>query len=210
METEVIMERQLFDGVIKQRSKSEFFSVTDLVKSGNRWRLENNLSPFDFNQWRQSNQTKEFMSALESKFGTVLISARGRGHDTWVHPFIFLDVALAINPTLKIEVYDWLYDCLLRYRNDSGDSYKLMAGALYANTTQHTTFGKSMSILCRMIQSEVGVSDWQKATESDLSYRDKIHEYIALMCGMFNNNNNEAIRMGMLKAREWKNNRKIE
>lgn len=205
METEVIMERPLFGGIVRQKSKLEFLNANDLVSVGNKWRITHDLPPFNFNQWKTSNQTKEFISSLEKEFGCVMITTRGQKGGTWVHPFLFIDMALAINPSFKVEVYKWIYDCLLKYRNDSGDSYKKMAGALYLNTTKKSTFSKSMSVVCKMIQAEVGVCDWQKATESQLAYRDKIHEYISLMCGVFHNNNNEAIRIGMLKAREWYN-----
>lgn len=203
MKTEVEMKRVLFDSEIRQKSKSEFFCATDLVAAGNKWRVENGMPIFRFNQWRNSSQTKDFINELESQFGKVIISGSGRGNPTWLHPFLFIDLALAINPKLKVEVYKWLYDCLLKYRNDSGDSYKKMCGSLYENTTKKTKFSEAMKMLGSMIKREVGVSDWQIATQNQLEYRDKIHEYISLMCGVFHNNNNEAVRVGMLKAKEY-------
>lgn len=203
MKTEVEMRRVLFDSEIRQKSKSEFFCATDLVRAGNKWRLENGMQPFDFNKWKNSSQTKDFIQELTSQFGCVIISGKGRGNYTWVHPFLFIDLALAINPKLKVEVYSWLYDCLLKYRNDSGDSYKRMCGALFDNTTKKSRFSEAMKMLGVMIKKEVGVEDWQTARQEQLEYRDKIHEYIALMCGVFHNNNNEAVRIGMLKAREY-------
>ena len=53
----------------------------------------------------------------------------GRGQHLWVHPLLFIDMALWLNPKLKLEVYEWLFDKLLMYRNDSGDSFKRMCGA---------------------------------------------------------------------------------
>ena len=41
MVTEVIMKRELFGHEISQKSKSEFFSATDLSKAGNEWRRSN-------------------------------------------------------------------------------------------------------------------------------------------------------------------------
>ena len=38
-------------------------------------------------------------------------------------------------------------------------------------------------------------------------YRDKIHEYISCMCDIFKWNNNEAVRIGLLKAKKWKENK---
>lgn len=38
-----------------------------------------------------------------------------------------------------------------------------------------------------MIKEECGITtDWQHATEEQLLYRDKIHEYISLMCDILN------------------------
>lgn len=208
METEVLMERMLLGGVVHQKSKSEFLSANDLVLAGNKWRISHDLPLFNFNQWRSSSQTKEFIRSLENEFGSVIVTTRGSKGGTWVHPFLFIDLALAISPSLKIEVYKWLYDCLLKYRNDSGDSYKRMVGSLYSNSTQRSTFSKYIPHVCKLIQCAVGVSDWQKATESQLEYRDKIHEYVSLMCGIFHHNNDEAVRIGFLKAKEWYDSRK--
>lgn len=203
MNTEVIMIRKLFGCEIKQKSKSEFFSSTDLVKAGNRWRAANGMPTFNFHQWRNGNQTKEFIKEIEDKFGTAIISGRGRGVNTWVHPYLFLDIALAIDPKLKIEVYEWIFDSLLKYRNESGDSYKKMCGALYNNTTAKSSFSKDISKIADLIRVECGVKDWQTASEEQLKLRDKMHEYISLFCDMFYNRNDEAVRVGILKAKEF-------
>lgn len=208
MKTEVEMRRVLFGTEIRQKSKSEFISANDLVMAGNKWRLENNLPLFTLATWMNSNPTKEFIQELRNSFGEVVFTSSGRNGGTWLHPFLAVDLTLAINPKFKVEVYSWLYDCLLKYRNDSGDSYKRMCGALFDNTTKKSRFSEAMKMLGVMIKKEVGVEDWQTAKQEQLEYRDKIHEYIALMCGVFHNNNNEAVRIGMLKAREYLLNKK--
>jgi hypothetical protein len=181
MITEVVMKRELFGCEISQKSKSEFFSATELVKAGNIWRSKNNLPLFDAKKWYQLESTKEFIKELEKRFGKVKTEAHGRGHHTWVHPFLFIDLALAISPTLKIEVYTWLYDYLLKYRNDSGDSYKRMAGALYIAVGHKVTYPKLIKEVAAKIKNELRVDDWQKATEKELEMRDKIHDNIALL-----------------------------
>ena len=204
MDTEVVMKRELFGEEISQKSKSEFFSATDLIKAGNKYRVEHKMQPFNMHQWLGNKSTKEFISALELKFGKVYQAGRGRGIHTWVHPFLFIDLALAIDPNLKIEVYDWLYDYLLRYRNDSGDSYKTMTGSLYQNMSNKKDFQTNISALAKIIQKEVGCKDWQKASQEQLKHRDMIHEYVALYCDLLKNNNREAIRLGILRAKKWK------
>jgi len=180
MITEVIMKRELFGCEISQKSKSEFFSATDLYKAGNLWRRENKLTDFNMSAWLNSNGTKEFIKSLEIEFGQAIIKGRGKGHHTWVHPFLFIDLALAINPKLKIQVYKWLYDKLIEYRNDSGDSYKKMAGALYLTCTNKSLFKNEIILFANKIKLECGVDNWENATEYQLKLRDKIHEYIAL------------------------------
>jgi hypothetical protein len=199
MKTEVIMKRKLFDSEISQKSKSEFFSATDLVRAGNKWRINNNMQPFNMSEWLQQKTTKEFINALENKYGTVKISGKGRGKHTWVHPFLFIDMALAINPQLKIEVYDWLYDHLLKYRNDSGDSYKRMCGALYENMTNKREFQNYIKEVSREIRKACGVEDWQTATENQLELRDKIHDNIALLSDVLRDNK-QSVKLSILKT----------
>lgn len=180
MKTEVIMKRELFGREISQESKSEMFSATDLVRAGNAWRVSEGMSLFNMNRWFNLDSTKEFVAELELQYGKVKISGRGRGNHTWVHPFLFIDMALSINPNLKIEVYKWLYDHLLKYRNDSGDSYKRMCGAIACNSGSREITATIKRIATR-IKNEVGAKDWQIATEEQLSRRDKIQEKISTL-----------------------------
>lgn len=198
MKTEVIMKRELFGREISQKSQSEYFSATDLVRSGNTWRMLNGLQPFDMNVWFNLKSTKEFIASLEGRYGVVKISGRGRGKHTWVHPFLFIDMALAISPELKIEVYSWLYDHLLKYRNESGDSYKKMSGALMLAATNKHDVQKTIISTAEQIRVSIGVKDWQSATEAELKTRDRIHENIALLLDVLPIA--DAVRIGIKKG----------
>jgi hypothetical protein len=201
MKTEVTMKRKLFGYEISQKSKTTFLSATDLVKAGNEWRMLNGFDNFNLPEWFRNKKTKEFVKALEEKYGKVKISGRGRGKHTWVHPFLFIDIALAISPKLKIETYEWLYDHLLKYRNDSGDSFKKMSGALYNKYGNKREFNKFIQKVSIKIQKACGINewnDWQKADEKILSKRDKIHENIALLADILPLT--EAVRIGILKG----------
>lgn len=165
-----------------------FLSATEIVRVGNAWRTSNGDPSFNLSAWLKTKQTQEFLEELEGRFGQVLIKGRGKGNQTWVHPLLFIDLALAISPKLKIEVYEWLFDHLLKHRNDSGDSYKLMCGVLYVRHRNSRTFSGIISDLALRIQGACGVSDWQKATEEQLAQRNKIHEEIALLADVMNNN----------------------
>lgn len=199
MKTEVIMKRKLFNMDISQKSKTEFFSATDLIKAGNLWRLQNGKELFNFNEWLRTKSTKIFISHLIEKFGEVKINAKGKNMHTWVHPFLFIDIALAISPDLKIEVYSWLYDHLLKYRNDSGDSYNKMTGTLYNNITNKSEFKKKIAESANTIRKVCNVIDWQNADEKQLKLRDKIHENISLLCDVLKDVD-MAIDIGIKKA----------
>ena len=196
MITQVIMKKELFGCEISQNSKTEFFSATDLVKAGNKWRILNMMSPFDFSSYIKTKSFLEFKKEVDSKYGNSLISGKGRGINTWVHPLIFIDIALAINPKLKVEVYEWLFDNLIRFRNDSGNSYKQMSAAIYARYSNKREFPEYIQKVANYIKSELKVSDWQKATEPQLKNRDIIHNSIRLLCNVLNDTN-QAVRLGV-------------
>lgn len=182
MKTAVVMQRELFGMPISQHSKTEFFSATDLVKAGNKWRAINGMTPFNEKAWLSNKGTQEFVDELELKYGKVRKAARGRGHHTWVHPLLFIDMALAISPKLKVEMYEWMFDHLIKNRNESGDSYNLMCGAIYKRWSNKTTFHKYITETAKSIKLLCKVNDWQTATENQLKARDDVHKEISLLC----------------------------
>jgi len=125
---------------------------------------------------------EESQAEIEKKYGNSIIKGRGRSAQTWVHPLIFIDIALAINPKLKLEVYEWIFDHLIKFRNDSGDSYKEMSAALFTRFGNVREFQKYIASVADEIRDALNVSDWQTATEQQLEKRDKIHRSIKLLC----------------------------
>lgn len=201
MVTEVFLERDLLGGKIRQSNKTEFFSVNDLLLIGNKWRIMNDLKPFDYNSWYNSSATKDFLTELQSQYGEVIKSKKGKTGERWVHPYVLIDIALNINPKLKVEMYKWIFDELIKARNNSGDSYKIMAGALYVNTTNKSQFHLGISKTAELIKQACGVSDWNSASEDQLKKRDKLHNNIALLCSVLRDNN-QAIRIALEKINE--------
>jgi len=202
MVTNVCMKRKIFDSEIKQRSDNGYFSATDLVKAGNKWRILNGLSPFKMSEWLRNKSTIDFIETLkEVESNDIIITGKGRGNNTWIHPYLFIDMALAINPKLKIEVYSWLYDNLINYRNDSGDSYKKMTGALWITQENKSNFKICISNIANEIKIECDVKNWQEATEYQLQLRDKIHEYVAQFSDIIRDRDT-LIRVSIKKAKE--------
>ena len=191
------MERKLFGETVLQKSKSEFFSATDLVKAGNKWRIMRDMPMFNLSAWLKTKSTVEFIEELKEQFGKVI----SRGEKTWIHPFLFIDLALALSPRLKIETYSWLHDHLLQNRNISGESFKRMSGALWAHQGNKRNFPQFMTILSERIRTMCGVTDWQTATEEQLQHRNQIHTEIAAISDVLKHNG-EAVRLALLNHKK--------
>jgi hypothetical protein len=188
MKTEVAMKREIFGYEIRQKSKTEFFSATDLVNAGNHIRDEKKMSRFNLAAWLSQKSTQEFIEELKCNVAdTIIIKGRGRSSSTWVHPYLLIDLAMSIDPKFKVAAIGWLHDKLLEYRNSSGDSYKKMTGAVYNTLSNKDDNRKVFQAIANNIKKACCVDDWQSATESQLKKRDKIHENISLLCDVLKN-----------------------
>lgn len=202
MKTEVIVKRELFGCDIQQKSKSGYFCVNDLVKAGNKYRLLNDLPLFQLSQYLKGQSVQEFIKSLEIETQEVVIKAgRGRNAQTWVHPFLFIDIAFAINPTLKVKAIKFIYDDLLKFRNESGVSYKKMCGALYQKYTRKSEFHKYIDKVAKKIKLACETNDWNGGKEELLKLRDKIHNNITLLADVLINTD-DAVDIGIQKAIE--------
>jgi hypothetical protein len=169
------MKRELFGREIKQRTDNGFFEARALERAGNAFRLNNRKGLFNLTMYLKNPHVKEFIKKLEDEFGKVIIKSRG---EMWVHPLLWIDIALAIDVNLKVAAYSFLLDNLVKFRLESGDSYRKMTGTLFENTTRRIEFSKDISKLAIMIKNKIGVSDWETATEEQLKKRDRLHERI--------------------------------
>ena len=202
MKTAVIMRRKFLGGEVSQNSKTGYFSATDLIENGNNWRKENNLPRFNQATFFQNKSTKDFMEYLSDELkANPKINSKGKNSHTWVHPYLFIDMALAINPRLKIKVYEWIYDELIKYRNYSGDSYKKMVGAIQLLLTNQSNFRETVIKTATKIKIECNVKDWQEATEKQLKLRDKIHEYFSLLSDILRDVDN-CLDVAIMKAKK--------
>ncbi len=187
--------RKLFGIEIDSIVMNKFLCATSLVKAGNRKRMVDGKAPFRLDSWLNQKGTKEFIEELNKKYGKVKTKY---GRNTWFHPLLFIDLALAIDPKFKVEVYGWLFDLLIKNRNVSGDSYKQMCGNLYTRHRNKRSFPEFIKNVAGKIRLKCNVVDWQEATEDQLRLRDKIHNEIALLSDVLNNND-EAVRIALLR-----------
>lgn len=202
MKTEVAMNRTLFGKSIRQSSKDEFLSATDAVNAGNKWRLSKDMPEFNLQMWLKNKDTVEFISELRDRLLIEPVKVRrGKLGGTWMHPLLFIDMALAIHPKLKFEVYTWLYDELIKARNNSGDSYRRMCGGLFSIVPNKQKFPHAITKIADFIRVQCGVEDWQHATEEQLKLRDTIHDNIALFTTVLTDPL-QCVKLGVLEAKK--------
>ena len=134
MKTNNVMIRPMGEFNVEQRTKDGMFNATALLKQWN----ESNGSGKRLQSYLENNSTQEFINALISeenldskKSCYVNSKARlDRGGGTWMHPLMFIDFAMWLNPAFKVKVLKFVYDQMIKYRNDAGDAYKELGGAV--------------------------------------------------------------------------------
>lgn len=172
--------RELFGVEVWQKTKDSYFCLTDLVNAGNKYRFKNGKSLFSLTMYLKSKQTKEFIKELESKYNIKALKKGGtRNSKSWGHPLLFIDVALAIDPKLKIEFYEWIMDELVKYRVKSGSKYNIMCGVIFENMGDKSKFQKGIKFLAKKMKELIGCDDWDRATEKQLEHRDYLCTLIA-------------------------------
>ena len=137
MKTNNILTRPMGDFCVQQRTKDCFFNATDLLK---QWNLntQNNgdLKKKDMDDYLSNKSTQEFVNTImqkeniENKNG-VLLTSKGRySGGTWMHPIMFIDFAMWLNPSFKYEVIRFVSDELILLRDQAGENYKRLSAAV--------------------------------------------------------------------------------
>lgn len=127
MKTNQVLTRNMGDFKVNQRTSDGMFNATELLKQWNETKGQQKQMIHFF----ENNATEEFIDAivLEENFkerNSVFIKSRGKNGGTWMHPILFIDFAMWINPKFKVKVLKFVYDELIKYRHDAGDNYKLL------------------------------------------------------------------------------------
>ena len=197
------MKIKLFGTYINRNHDTEYLSANDLMRAGNEYREKNKLLPIKLSELMNRKTTKEFIVALETHTNKkVIITSKNKYESSWLHPYLFFEVALAIHPKLKVQVYEFLYNEMYKLRNNSSDEFISMERALWYYAKDKSKFHEGMILTVKMIKNSCKVHDWETATEDQLELRDRIYATIALLCNVIKDNN-KAIRLGIEKSLLW-------
>lgn len=132
MKSNQLLTRKMGDFDVCQRTQDGMFNATALL---HQWNSANGDKK-EINKFFDNNSTKEFIDALikEENLNTqnsAYLKSRGKySGGTWMHPILFTDFAMWLNPTFKVKVLKFVTDQLLKYRNDAGDGYINLCSAV--------------------------------------------------------------------------------
>jgi hypothetical protein len=116
---------------VTQRTSDGMFNATSLLKQWN----DKNDSGKKLDHYFDNKSTIEFINTIISRENSntrnsVYLKNRGIFGGTWMTPILFIDFAMWINPSFKYDVLKFVYDELIKYRNEAGDAYREMCSAV--------------------------------------------------------------------------------
>lgn len=172
MKSEV--DRQLFGVTIRQQTNGKMLSLTDLQEAYTRARIENGWSRRDIQHdvlGSKENTERIYYILKEQGFintdisvfmkdvkeiglvkklkeiGVYKTTGRGENKQVVCDPYIWVLVALELNPQLYAKVVSWVTDKLILNRIEAGDFYKELSSALYKlPDTDYSCLAKSLNI----------------------------------------------------------------
>lgn len=148
------MVRKIENFSVTQRTSDGFFDGSELLR---QWNAVDGHTKREMKRFLDSPATKEFMKALaidENERKSPIAKMRlgdnqqvtetdlikqvkgrnlknGRTFDkVWMNPILFIKFAMWINPTFEVKVIRFVYDEMIKYRNDAGDAYRDLSSAI--------------------------------------------------------------------------------
>lgn len=175
MITNQIIKRPLAGFVVEQRTKDAFFNATSLLK---QWNEQTGVTQRHLDKYFASSKTVEFIQTIMKRENLntpkmVYLKSRGRNGGTYMHPILFIDFCMWINPSFKYDVLRFVYDKMLTYRNEAGDAYRELASAMNKICTPYQMkrympiLGKGINYIItnkhdKQLRNEYGTEEKQK------------------------------------------------
>lgn len=159
LKTNIVMcssDRELFGYKIRQQTKDGMLNLSDLQEAYTRARIVNGWTDRDISNILNSDVNKERIFYILEKQGFIKPHIRGfmervnneglakylkslgvwkttgarHTKTVWINPYIWVMVAMEMNPMLYGEVIGWLTDSLIINRIEAGNFYKELSRAI--------------------------------------------------------------------------------
>lgn len=139
---------------VTQRTKDAFFNATELLK---QWNEKSGMKK-EVTKFLELQSTSELVKVimerenLHTQDSTYVKSKASRGDNagTWMHPILFVDFAMWINPKFKYDVIKFVYDEMIKFRNLAGDAYPSMCKAV-SSILPHDLFKQKVKDLAKSL-----------------------------------------------------------
>lgn len=207
MKTNVTMmsheDRTLYGVVIRQETKTGFMSLTDLQEAYTHARVLNGWKDYRISHVFESESNHEriyylmkeqgfikagfpeFMERVQNEgitkvlkaFGVYKTTGRGENKRVMCNPYIWVLVAMELNPQLYAKVVTWLTDRLILNRIEAGNFYKSLSSAL--RTVNNPDYKAIAIALNKKIfgRHEIGIRN--TASEKELDELARLEDRIA-------------------------------
>jgi hypothetical protein len=180
MKTNQIMIRE--NGFI-QRTSDGYFNATALVEKWNN----DNKNKKQLAQYKLISSTLEFVEQLKKEgIENPIITGRGQGNNsgTWVHPKVFIDLAMWVSVEFKSKVIDYVIDGLIQSRHDAGDYYKEMTKAILETYVEVYGRNPNPNVYieeANIVKSLVSCSDRNNMSESELKQLTYLQKFNSML-----------------------------
>lgn len=168
MKTNVVMIRKMGGLNVSQRTEDGMFNATSLAKQ--YFHSKGIRRGKEVSEFLKLEKTKEFIEALHIEINDntrkIVLSKKGKDGGTWMHPYLFIDFAMWLNPTFKVQVLRFVYDELIKNRHDAGDMYRTLSASVAK--LKGCNFSEVAKALQWLIFNRTGKNLRQTATESEL------------------------------------------
>jgi hypothetical protein len=148
MKSNKIMVRKMGSFNVLQRTSDGYFDANALLQM---WNKDKGEGKRQMSKYLQLEKTIAFINEIElvqltdnqvidktiQPGNQAVMQQRGRtekrgkrtADKVWMHPYLFIDFAMWINPRFKLKVMKFVYDQLIQFRHDAGDHYKVLSQA---------------------------------------------------------------------------------
>lgn len=181
MKTSVVVYRNLNGVQVRQESKNGFFNANDLLELYNK----TSKKPKEMKAYLKNKSTKELITALQADFVNgenstqlVLYSKRGKFGGTWMHPYLLIDFGMWLSTEFKITVIKWVYDNLIKYRNDCGDGFNDIKQALFdvKPNSPYFIYSNEANMINKLVFGSTQKEQRNGATEDQLKLLDMLQK----------------------------------
>ena len=181
MKTSVVMIRKMGDFEVHQRTKDGMFNATTLLKQFNKGERGREVSEFLGNK-----KTIDFIKAIEEAENLntekVVLITRGKNGGTLMHPYLFIDFAMWIDPKFKVKVIRFVYDQLIKERHNAGDNYKRLSES--GVKLNNYSFPQVATAMNWIVFGEKGKGQRQIATQDQLIELNRIQVELSFAIDM--------------------------